>query len=153
MIIQLPPQYQQALDSAPGETLQFVDPRTNRAYVLVPRESLVCLDRSGEGESDAGSPEMPEAFRRSRLAFLRDLPQLLEKKTLHRKWVAYHGDRRLCFGTSQAGLYRKCQRARLAAGECYVGLIRPHSPEPERTDPSCFEFTDSPASAEDLPQP
>jgi hypothetical protein len=153
MIIQLPPQYQEALDSSPGEPLQFVDPRTNRAYVLVPRESLALLGRSGEGECDGGSPETPEAFRRSRSAFLRDLPQLLEKKKLYRRWVAYHGEQRLFFGASQAGLYRKCQRAGLAAGECYVGLIRPHPPEPEQTDPSCFEFTDTPAGAEDLSQP
>lgn len=45
-------------------------------------------------------------IQKSIAAFRRDLPELLKR---HRgSWVAYHGDERIGFGTTQTRLYEQC---------------------------------------------
>jgi hypothetical protein len=83
---------------------------------------------------------MPEGLRVSKEAFLRDLPQLLLRKKLRKKWVAYHGSRRLGFDVSETALYQKCFRMGLREEQFYVGWIMPHEEEPEEIDPHFWEF-------------
>jgi hypothetical protein len=148
MALELTREQQQAVDAAGGEPVQVVDPRTQRAFMLVPAERY----RDGHsfpagGDLPAESqllPEIPAGFLCSKKAFLRDLPALLKQKRRRGHWVAYHGDKRLGFGTSQAELYQKVRRQGLTGADIYVGRVRPHPPEPEVVDWLSWEFTDHP---------
>lgn len=55
---------------------------------------------------------------RSEEAFYRDLPFLLRAHV--GQWVAYHGDERIRFGSSQTELYRWCQKIGLSSDEFLV---------------------------------
>jgi hypothetical protein len=139
---------QRAVDAANGEPVAVVDPRTRRAFVLVPAERYPNgprLTDGGDLPAESQLPrEIPAGYLRSKEAFLRDLPALLKQKRRLGQWVAYHGDKRLGFGTSQAELYQKFLRRGLAWADLYVGRIRPHLPEPEVVDPHFWEFTECP---------
>src|SRR5438132_833559 len=78
---------------------------------------------------------VPEGIRKSKEAFLRDLPQLLQKQKFRGKWVVYSGDRRLGVAFSQTALYRKCFQLGLNEKMFYVGMVCPHPAEPEEVDP------------------
>jgi len=55
---------------------------------------------------------------RSEEAFYRDLSSLL--RAHEGQWVAYHGDERIGFGSTQTELYRHCQKIGLGSGEFIV---------------------------------
>ena len=50
-----------------------------------------------------GSPEIryPGGVRRSQVAFLRDLPELLKDETLRGKWIGYHAGERIGIASSE----------------------------------------------------
>ena len=68
----------------------------------------------------------------ARARFLADFPELLAHRHAHpaEKWVAYHGARRLAFGTSKIALVRECLGRGLAPGEFLVLGIDPAVAEP-----------------------
>jgi hypothetical protein len=149
MALELTRKQQQAVDAASGEPVPVVDPRTHRAFVLVPAERYRDGHRfpdGGELPAESQLPrEVPPGIQRSKAAFLRDLPSLLRQKKRKGQWVVYHGDKRLRFSKSQAELYQMCVRRGLALTEVYVGRIAPHPPEPEEIDTGVQEFLDAPS--------
>jgi hypothetical protein len=148
MALELSREQQQAVDATGGEPVRVVDPRTRRAFVLVPAERYENGHRFPDGGDlpvESQLPrEVPPGIQRSKEAFLRDLPSLLRQKKRKGQWVVYHGDKRLAFGKSQAELDQLCVRRGLALTEVHVGRIRPHPPEPEEIDTGVQEFTDMP---------
>ncbi len=148
MALELSRELQKAVDGAGGEPVRVVDPRTQRAFVLVPAERYQDVPRTSDGgdlPAESQLPrEVPPGIQRSKKAFRRDLPYLLRQKKRKGQWVVYHGDKRLAFGKSQAELDQLCVRRGLALTEVYVGLIEPDQPEPEVVDWVSAEFTDYP---------
>jgi hypothetical protein len=77
----------QAMEEQPGRPVEVVDPSTQRAYVLIPREEYERL-RSLPGPSvEVSGPQLPEeaglfpaGIRRSQEALRRALPQLLRTR-------------------------------------------------------------------------
>jgi hypothetical protein len=148
MVLELTRAQQRAVDAANGEPVPVVDPRTRRAFVLVPAECYPNGPRSPGDDLPAESQlpwEVPAGIQISKKAFLRDLPSLLRQKKRKGQWVVYHGDKRLRFGKSQAELDQMCVRRGLALTEVYVGRVAPHPPEPEEVDTGVQEFTDAPS--------
>jgi hypothetical protein len=95
------------------------------------------LNREAPLADDRGSPraespslldrEIPPMIRVAQAAFLRDLPELV---TGHRRrWVAYHGDRRVAIGPSKRQLFRECAARKLPPGEFVVRFIEFQTPE------------------------
>jgi hypothetical protein len=75
-------------------------------------------------------PGVPPGIRRSQEAYWRDLPLLLKSWWYRGKWVAYHGEKRIGFGRSQAALYQKCFRLGLNTDEIYVDRVEPDEQPP-----------------------
>jgi hypothetical protein len=71
--------------------------------------------------------KIPPLIAQAREAFRRDLPELMKKR--FRQWVAYYGDKRIGFGSSQRQLYQKCLRQGYPNGEFLVDCIIPEMPE------------------------
>jgi hypothetical protein len=130
----LTPELRQAVQQAGEEPVRIEDPETHDAYYLLKAEVFERV-RGVIGQVDE---EVPEGVRRSEQAFLRDLPTLMGEHS--RRWAAYHGDERVAIGESQRQLIRECLRRGLTEEEIYVGMIVPHAQEPEKIDPSFFEF-------------
>jgi hypothetical protein len=70
--------------------------------------------------------EVAPLIERGQAAFRRDLPELI--KTHYRQWVAYRGDQRIGFGTSQRQLYHESLRQGFNDGEFVVRSIEPEMP-------------------------
>ena len=66
---------------------------------------------------------IPPMVARSREAFLRDLPRLLEERP--RDCVAYHGDEQLGFAKTRTELFQACLRRGLKREEFLVCSIEP----------------------------
>lgn len=133
MSIELTADQQQALDGGREEPPRVVDPRTHETYVLL-RADVYEKVRALIPPSTPGLRIAP-GIRRSKEAFLRDLPQLLAKPRHHGWWVAYHGDE--CLGPARNGeqLLRECERRGVPPDESYFAIVRPHEPEPEEVEP------------------
>jgi len=58
--------------------------------------------------------------------FRADLPKLL--KTHPRQWVAYHGTKRLGFGTSKTELTQECIQRGVPYEELLVRMVQPDIP-------------------------
>src|SRR5205807_1691973 len=87
----------------------------------------------------------PIIVRRSKEAYLRDLPTLLQDPRTRRQWVAYSGDKRVAIGSTETALYQECHKRGLRPAEFYIGMIVPLLPEPEIVDQPGTEFTERPA--------
>ena len=62
-------------------------------------------------------------------AFRRDLPELLKR---HRgKWVAYHGNERLGFGSSERELYQAGFQSGLTRNDFIVAPVKPGAFDPD----------------------
>jgi hypothetical protein len=140
-MISLTPEQRQAVEQAGAEPVRLTDPESNDAYYLLKAEVFERV-RDVIQPKPVADLEIPESIRRSKEAFLRDLPSLLGDGKLARLWVAYHSDERIAVGHSQRELIRECLRRGLKEDEYYVGMVVPHAPEPEQIDPSFFEFED-----------
>jgi hypothetical protein len=74
----------------------------------------------------------------------RDLPELLENKRNHGKWVCYHGDERVGIGTHEQ-LIRACIQRGIPDDAFHLDLIEAQSVPPwedvdvERFHPAAFE--------------
>jgi hypothetical protein len=126
MKIELTDQQQQAVRE--GRPVEVIDPATRQSYLIVPRDGPESgrgpVDRPVSAPPPAGG--IPPGIRRSQEAYWRELPELLKLKSRRRRWVAYHGDRRIGFGRTSAELYRQCtERLGLAKSEFYVDRLEP----------------------------
>ena len=119
--------------------VRLEDPETHTAYVLLKAEEY---DRLNPGLRSENVPteQVPEGIRRSKEAFLRELPDLLRRKRLLYRWVLYYGDKQIGISRRADKLLRKCGKLGLRNDEFYLGVIEPHSPEPEEIEHSFFEF-------------
>jgi hypothetical protein len=83
------PELRREIANAGGNPVRLVDPETNTAYVLLKADDY---DRLNPGrDSEKGSAEqVPEGIRRSREAFIRELPGFLARRRLHRRWALDH---------------------------------------------------------------
>jgi hypothetical protein len=140
MNLQLTDEQRQALASQGNRPVPVVDPATNARYVLLPAEAYQRLcalapadanapDQAGAVEAPPYGPGIPPGIQRSKDAFLRDLPALLQIKKRQGQWVAYHGEERLGFARTQAELDQLCFRRGLKLVDFYVGWIGPQMEE------------------------
>jgi hypothetical protein len=74
---------------------------------------------------------VPDGIRKSRAAFVRDLPELIDDRDLRGKGVACHGDERIGIAVDDEPLVRECVRRGLKADEYIVDIIEPKPTEPE----------------------
>jgi hypothetical protein len=136
----------QEIAKAGGKPIRLEDPETNTAYILLRAEEYDRL-KPDPGPEDVPTEQVPEGIRRSREAFLLDLPKLLARKNLRGRWVVYRGDVRVGIARRADKLFRECSERGLRSNEIYLGVIEPHSPEPEEIEHSFFEYEESePAS-------
>jgi hypothetical protein len=87
--------------------------------------------RNAPNDVDHTDDPVPPMLVSSLEAFRRDLPRLLE--THYRKWVAYHGDEQIGFGTTETELYEKGFARGLKPDEFLVCSIEPEIPDEEIT--------------------
>ena len=129
-----------------GNPVRLEDPETNTAYVLLKAEEYDRLKPECSCENPLAE-QVPEGIRRSKEAFLRELPGLLGRKRLLGRWVLYHGNSQIGISRRADKLLRKAHMLGLKNDEFYFGVIEPHSAEPEEIEHSCFEYEDfEPAS-------
>lgn len=57
--------------------------------------------------------------------FLRELPDLLAKKSNYKKLVAYHGEKRVAIASSRKRLFKKCHALNLPFDELMFECIAP----------------------------
>jgi hypothetical protein len=74
------------------------------------------------------SPPLPKILQ-SIDAFRRDLPELLEKHA--RRWVAYSGDERICFGRTQTRVCQECFRRGLTLDDFIAAYVEPGAFDPD----------------------
>src|SRR5260370_14198428 len=106
-MIELNGTLQQALDAHPGEPLHLVDPRTQQTYVLLPAQ---VDDRLQPALLPECGGDIAPGIRRSKEAFLRDLPSLLADRKSLGLWTAYHGAERIGIARDARALMRQIQR-------------------------------------------
>jgi len=129
----------QEIEKARGNPVRLEDPETQTAYVLLRAEEYDRLKPDARCVNLL-TEQVPEGIRRSKEAFLRALPGLLARKQLHGRWVIYHDNVQV--GISRRGdkLLRKAHELGLRSDQFYLGVVEPHSPEPEEIEHSLFEF-------------
>jgi len=132
----------QEIEKAGDVPVRIEDPETHTAYVLLKAE---VYDRIKPllGSEDEATDQVPEGIRRSKEAFLRDLPKLLARKRLRHRWVLYHGEDQIGISRNPQKLLRECSKLALKDDDYYLGVIEPHHPEPEEIEHSFFEFDES----------
>lgn len=131
-MIELNETLQEALHAQKGEPLRVVDPRTQQAYVLLPAEVYEKLRPSLQPEA---ADDTAPGIRRSKEAFLRDLSSLLADPKKLGLWTAYYGAERIGISRNPRDLIRQIARRGIRDEEFYLGVIRPHEPEPEEVEP------------------
>ncbi len=132
MKIELTAEQEQAAQH--GQPVEVVDPKTQRAYLVIAREayegSRGVLERPTLPASRAEATGIPPGIRRSQEAFWRDLPELLNSKKHHGRWVCYHGDERIGIAREDAELIRQCLRQGLSDDAYYLDVIESRSLAP-----------------------
>jgi len=133
----------QEIEKAGDDPVRIEDPETHTAYVLLKAEVYDRIKiKPVPAPSDRMIEQVPEGIRRSKEAFLRDLPILLTRKRLRRRWVLYHGDEQVGIFRRPDKMFRECDKRGLRNDEFYFGMIEPHPTEPdeEEIDSFFFEF-------------
>jgi hypothetical protein len=143
MPLRLSEEQRQALAAQPDAPLRLLDEQTQTAYVLLRADEYDRL--RGKPTVKETDSVIPPGIRRSKDAFLRELPALLANPKLDRWWVAYHGDERLGIARNKMDLVRECLRRGLKLEEYYIGIITPHESEPEEIERSLYEYDDEPS--------
>jgi hypothetical protein len=111
------------------------DAETHASYVIMKTEVYERIKSLLEN----GRKEIADGIRRSQDAFFRDLPGLLEDKSLLGQSVAYHGDERIGIAPSDEPLIREINRRGIQDDEFDLFVIRPQDREPvEVTYPSSW---------------
>ncbi len=132
MDIELNESWQKALDQQKEEPLRIVDPRNQKAYVLLPAEMYDQLRCPTPADENASA--VAPGVSRSREAFLRDLPQLLADAKQDHWWAAYHGDLRIGIAHLPQELLREIIKRGIPSDQYFLGVIRTHDPEPEEIE-------------------
>ncbi len=122
-MIDLTPEQRHAVDQ--GQPVRVVDPTTLAAYVLLRAEAFDQLTGTRPNLPEDASAEIPPGILRSMQAFWRDLPDLLQRKRNHRKWVAYHGEERIAIAADDRTLIRELNRRKIPPDAWYVSTIEP----------------------------
>ena len=84
--------------------------------------------------------DVPETYRRSREAFLRDLPGLLAHKRLRGRWALYRGDQRVGIWRNVRWMQRRIMKLGWKSDEYYAGTIDPHPDDDDEIETSLFEY-------------
>jgi hypothetical protein len=124
-----------------------LDPRTNKAYVLLQADEYERARPLLEPPAPEPSVQIAPLMLQSMKAFWRELPELLKQKSTSRLWVGFHANERVCFGPDDLDVYQECFRRGLQRGEFYVAKIEadPEGIPPWGTiqaDQSLYEFTE-----------
>jgi hypothetical protein len=135
----LTPELRKEIEKAGGKPIRLEDPETRTAYVLLKAEEYDRLKPDVPCE-DVPTEQVPEGIRRSKEAFLRELPGLLARKRLHGRWVIYHGDVQVAISRRPDKVLRKAHQLGLKNDQFYFGKVEPYSPEPEEIEHSLFEY-------------
>jgi hypothetical protein len=80
------------------------------------------------------------AILRGRIAFLRDLPELLKNPKYDRWCVAYAGDEQIALLPFKKDVVRECLKRGLQDGEYFFGMVVPYDDEDNEIDQSLYEF-------------
>jgi hypothetical protein len=129
----------QEIEKAGDEPVRIRDPETHATYILLRAEVYDRL-RPETRPAHLSGTEIPEGIRRSKEAFLHDLPELMARKRLRGRWVLYHLEKRIGIWRNPQRMLRKSVKLGLPEDEIYYGVIAPHAEEPEEIDRSLFEF-------------
>src|SRR5713226_8586460 len=77
-----------------------------------------------EAEPPIENPRVDDAFMQAAdAAYRRDLPELLKMRRNSRRWVMYHGEKRVGFGATTLELYQLAHRLGLDENEIAVLFI------------------------------
>ena len=148
--IHLTEEQRRLVEAEQGRPVDVIDPTTDQAYVLIARDQFAGVRELLDQPSsvpERGNGVLPGVLR-SQEAYWRDLPDLLKLKFPERQWVAYHGEQRVGFASSDVELYRECERRGIPVGEFYVDRV-----EPRAFPPWAVEVLDFWDKTEDLPLP
>jgi hypothetical protein len=122
--IELTAEQRQTLGEPNGRPVNLVDPQTQRSYVLVEHEEYERLEalraKEPERSSVLDTSDVPPGIRASQEAYWKDLPELLQRKSKKRQWLAYHREQRVGFAATVAELYQKCAQLGIPNCEFYV---------------------------------
>ncbi len=135
----LTPELRREIEKSGGNPVRLKDPETDIDYVLLKAEQYDRL-KPDPGCEDLQVDQVPEGIRRSKDAFLHELPGLLAQKRLHGRWALYQGDTQIGISRRPDKLLRKAAKLSLKNDEFYLGVIEPHSSELEEIEHSFFEF-------------
>jgi len=135
----LTPELRQEIEKARGNPVRLEDPETHATYVLVKAEEYDRL-KPNFASDQVPAEQVPEGIRRSKEAFLRELPSLLARRRLRGRWVIYHGNVQIGIAKRGDKLLRKCANLGLRNDEIYLGVIEPHCTESEEIEHSFFEY-------------
>ena len=135
----LTPELRQEIEKAGGNPVRLEDPVTHTAYVLLRAEEYDRLKPELRRENPPPE-QIPDGIRRSKEAFLRDLPGLLARKRLVGRWVLYNGDIQIGVSRRPDKLFAKAHKLGMKNDEFYLGAVEPHSTEPEEIEHSLFEY-------------
>lgn len=136
----LTPEQRRLLEQAGDQPVRIEDPEMRQQYVLIRADLYERISGAIEPTQKTETVHVPDGIRKSQEAFFRDLPDLLKKRSLRGKYVAYHGDERIGIAGDDAPLIHECLRRGLKRDEYDILIIEPQSPEPEEIDyPSCWD--------------
>jgi hypothetical protein len=130
----LTPEQRRLIEEAGDQPVRLDDPELHQEYVLIRADVYERVRDVLEPTRSILDLPVPEGVRRSQEGFFRDLPQLLQDRKLHGKFVAYHGDERVKIARSEPEVLRECLHRGLRPDQYDVFVIRPQSPEPEEVD-------------------
>jgi hypothetical protein len=107
------------IEMAGDEPVRIEDPETQTTYVLIRADLYEQIKPPPHPENPAAD-QVPEGIRRSREAFLRDLPGLMARRRLRDRWVLYHGDKQVGIWRNPRGMDRAIVKLSLRRDEYYV---------------------------------
>lgn len=129
----LTPEQRRLIEEAGDQPVRLEDPELHESYVLI-RADVYDRVRDAFEPRPILDLTVPEGIRRSRDAFFRNLPRMLEDRKLRGQFVAYHGEERVKIARSEPEVIRECLRRGLRPDEYDIFVIRPQSPEPEEVE-------------------
>lgn len=141
-MVTLTVEQREEIQKAGDEPIRIEDPETHATYVLVRAEVYEGI-KSHPPEPVAEDPlelKIPEGYRRSKEAFLRDLPGLMARRRLRGRWALYRGDERIGIWRNPRGMQRKILKLGLKMAEYYAGVIELHYDEDDEIETSLLEY-------------
>jgi hypothetical protein len=131
----------QEIQKAGEAPIRIDDPETHTTYVLLRADVYDGLKPPPAPKcEDLLNPEIAQGIRRSKDAFLRELPELMSQKRLRGRWTLYHLEKRLGIWRNPRRMIRKSVKLGLPEDEIYYGVIAPYPDEHEEVETSLFEF-------------